>query len=238
MNRALFQNPACCQYRVCSREVPLRVHEPCAEVPYRISRQWQMPTRGWWSPAASSFMPAKTGGFRQTMGDASHSRTEAFKTRTGLRDLAISQPETSSDFHSLASRPFSSPRCHACSCIGTKRTPHEANRPVRLPDSAVERRHAPFSFSSAANSFSRASRIAGTLPSVLPAMPKHFGSEPQARASPSFRTAFRAWQLPAPTGMDGGQATSASACARCASRPYAREGHLSPLPPEALPAPP
>lgn len=96
MNRALFQNPACCQYRVCSREAPLRLHEPCAEVPYRISRQWQMPTRGWRSPAASSFMPAKTGDFRQTMGDANHSRTEAFKTRTGLRDLAISQPETSS----------------------------------------------------------------------------------------------------------------------------------------------
>ena len=92
MNRALFQNPACCQYRVCSREVPLRVHEPCAEVPYRISRQWQMPTRGCWSPAASSFMPAKTGGFRQTMGDASHTRTEAFKTRTGLRDLPSPSP--------------------------------------------------------------------------------------------------------------------------------------------------
>jgi hypothetical protein len=41
-----------------------------------------------------------------------------------------------------------------------------------------EKTCAPLSSSSAANSFSRASRIAGTLPSVPPAMPKHFGSEP------------------------------------------------------------
>lgn len=47
--------------------------------------------------------------------------------------------ERLADFHSLASRPFSRLRSHACSCIGTKRTPHEANRPVRLPDSAAER---------------------------------------------------------------------------------------------------
>lgn len=181
MNRALFQNPACCQYRVCSREVPLRVHEPCAEVPYRISRQWQMPTRGCWSPAASSFMPAKTGGLPTDDG-----RCKPYKNG-GIQDthrpqgpchLPARDIERLADFHSLASRPFSRLRSHACSCIGTKRAPHEANRPVRLPDSAAERRHAPFSSSSAANSFSRASRIAGTLPSVPPAMPKHFGSEP------------------------------------------------------------
>lgn len=181
MNRALLQNPACSQYRARSREAPLRVHEPCAEVPYRISRQWQMPARGVVVPCCRLLHACKDRGLPTDDG-----RCKPFKNG-GIQDthrpqgpchLPARDIERLADFQSLASRPFSRLRSHACSCIGTKRAPHEANRPVRLPDSAAERRHAPFSSSSAANSFSRASRIAGTLPSVPPAMPKHFGSEP------------------------------------------------------------
>lgn len=180
MNRALFQNPACCQYRVSSREAPLRLHKPARRF---LSHIQTMADADTWVvvPCCQLLHACEDRGLPTDDG-----RCKPFKNG-GIQDthrpqgpchLPARDIEHLADFHSLASRPFSRLRSHACSCIGTKRTPHEANRPVRLPDSAAERRHAPFSSSSAANSFSRASRIAGTLPSVLPAMPKHFGSKP------------------------------------------------------------